>query len=114
ATFAWWPVAHAMRATIQAVPVAEQSDNASGNGQDAAGSSEGRSSDGGSLDGWLDSLRPELAAVIRRRYAAAGVRPRREVARALGLSEYQVRAREAEAMRELTAVLAKVGDRAPQ
>lgn len=101
ATFAWWPVSRAMRVTASELPLAGEAEPT-------------EASSSGGLEGWLDGLRPELAAVISRRYTANAVRPRRIVARELGISEYMVRAREAEALRELAAGLARVGDRAPQ
>jgi|SRR5690625_800712 len=101
ATFAWWPIAQAMRATGSEVPSAVEAEPT-------------EASRTGGLDGWLDGLRPELAAVVSRRYTANALRPRRIVARELGISEYMVRAREAEALREIATGLARVDDRAPQ
>lgn len=102
ATFSWWPVARAMRRNNAHAPPTELSMVEESVDNDDP------------FSWWLDGLRPELVAVMRCRFGSSqgSARPRREVAQQLGLTQNQVRVREAEALRALTDDLARVGTRA--
>lgn len=101
-TYAWWWIGEAMRA---AVPIreAELPDDLAAPPQ--------------SGDGWTDDRLGEVPGVLRLRYRIGEEpgppRPRREVARLLGLTESQVREQEGRAMRQMRRRLAKVVHRAP-
>ncbi|WP_229053370.1 sigma-70 family RNA polymerase sigma factor [Aeromicrobium sp. Leaf350] len=101
-TYAWWWIGDAMRSAVPVVTDPLPDDLA------AASSSDVKSA---------DLPLAEVPEVLRLRFGldepAGRSRPRHEVARLLGLTESQVRDREAQAMRQLRQGLAKVVHRAP-
>ncbi|GAA1736235.1 sigma factor [Aeromicrobium alkaliterrae] len=101
-TYAWWWIGDAMRTAVPIVSAPLPDDLAGEPAHDSVAS---------------DLVPDDVPEVLRLRYRlgeTAGLpRPRHEVARLLGLTESQVRDREAQAMRQLRQGLAKVVHRAP-